>query len=242
MKQFFKRKNFAALPLIFLSLTTQAQKIYPANQTDLIFSMAQMNATAGVATTPVVRFSGFINHELQIHFELSKTIGVYSGWGIKNIGMINHMEYKGVNFKQRAYALSMPLALKMGNLKEQGYLAVGTELNVMTHYKEKFLYDETKVKKSEWFSNKVNLLNPAVFLQVKFFKSQVITLKYFLNDFLRYQPGGLTLPDGTVISDYGKSSKLFYISWGTHIHHTLPDDVKQKQKELEKLKSARWVD
>lgn len=176
-----------------------------------------------------------------MHIDFSKSFGLYTGLGIKNIGMINHFEYHKTNFKQRAYALSVPLAVKLGNMKNQNYIALGGELDLMMHYKQKFLYDDSKIKKGEWFSDKLNLLNPAVFLQFKFLRSQVITFKYFLNDFLRYQSAGLTLPDGTLIPDYGRSSKLFYISWGTHIAPKVPEVQNQKKREVE-MKSARWVD
>ncbi len=240
MKQIFKRNFFAALSLLFISLTGKTQQVYTANQTDLIFSLAQMNAST-ISTSPVLRFSGFINHEAQMHIDFGKTTGMYTALGIKNIGLINHIENRGMNVKQRAYALSIPLAFKLGNMKRQAYVALGGEINLMTHYKQKFLYGDAKTKEGEWFSNKVNLLNPAVFFQVKYLKSQVITFKYFLNDFLRYQPAGLMLPDGTVIPDYGQSSKLFYISWGTSIANKNPSEKKQEQ-ELEKMKSARWVE
>jgi len=198
--------------------------------------MAEMNSTP-ISTSQVVRFSGFANYETQLHIDFNKSLGLYTGLGIKNIGIINHVEYHKINVKQRAYALGLPLALKLGNLKNQHYIALGGEINLMTHYKQKIIFDDTKIKGGEWFSNKVNLLNPAVFLQVKFLKDQVISFKYFLNNFLRYQPGGLALPDGTVINDYGKSSKLFYISWGYNI--AAKDPEIKKQIEQERMKTAR---
>lgn len=234
-------KIFLILCMSLCTLAAQAQNVYPAHQTDFIFSLAQMNSTTGVSSSPVLRFSGFINYESQLHFDFSKSFGLYTGLGLKNIGMINHFDYYKTNLKQRAYALSVPLAAKLGNMKNQSYIALGGELDLMMHYKQKFLYGDTKIKQGEWFSNKLNLLNPAVFLQFKFLRSQVITVKYFLNDFLRYQSAGLTLPDGTLVPDYGMSSKLFYISWGTHIAPNVPEAQKEKKREAE-MKSARWVE
>jgi hypothetical protein len=224
--------------LILLAFSGKGQSSYPVSQTDLILSLGNMNSTA-VSSSPVVRFSGFLNHEWQLHFDFNKTIGLYTGLGLKNIGMINHFDDHGINFKQRAYAIGVPLALKLGSMNGQTYIVLGGEANIMTQYKQKFLYDNTKTKQSEWFSNKVNFFNPAVFFQFKFMKSQIITVKYFLRDFLRYQAGGLQLPDGTVVSDYGQSSKLFYISWGSSI--AIKDPVIE-QKKQQVIKSARWVE
>jgi hypothetical protein len=222
--------------LFSYGFSAKAQKKYAAHQTDLIFSLSSMNTTND-PTSAVMRFSGFLNHEEQLHFDFGKTIGMYTGLGVKNIGFINRFENHKTNFKQRAYALGIPLAIKIGHLNNQAFVALGGELNLMVHYKQKFLYNDTKIKSGEWFSDKVTLLNPAIFLQIKFLKSQTITFKYFLNDFLQYQSSGLTLPNGTLISDYGRSSKLFYISWGSHV--AIKDPQAKKEQELQKLKSAR---
>ncbi len=220
---------------IFICLATFpafAQKYYPTSQTELIFSYAKLNTTA-TTISEVVRFSGFINHESQLHINFNKKCGFYTGLGIRNIGMVNYFDSSKVTFKQRAYGLNVPFAFKIGNVKNQSFLAVGVDLNLLFHYKEKFLYDNTKTTNKEWFSNKVNTFNPAVFFQIKFLKSQAITFKYYLDNFLNYQSTGLKLPDGTIISNYGKSSTLFYISWASSIEF-------QENKELKKAKETKY--
>ncbi len=159
------------------------------------------------------------------------------GIGIKNIGMINNFGSYNLHLKQRAYALTVPLAFKMGKVDRMAFIALGAEANFLFNYKEKFLYGDTKTRKTEWFSNKVNWFNPSVFFQLKFLKTQVITFKYYLNDFLHYQKGGLTLPDGTVVSDYGKSSKLFYVSWGSHLEFK-DSDNKNIKKAKNRIRTA----
>jgi hypothetical protein len=231
-------KNIITAYLFLITLSGYAQKLYPANQSELIFSGAQMNSTNDVSSYPVTRFSGFFNYEAQRHLNFNKSSGMYFGMGIKNIGIINHFNGTDFRFKQRAYTLSFPLALKLGRVDRMAFLALGAEANIMYQYKEKFLYGNTKTRKSEWFSDKVNLFNPAVFLQFKFFKTQVITFKYYLDDFLKYQSGGLTLPDGTIVSDYGKSSKLFYVSWGSNIEIREPGNKNIKKVE-KRIRSAR---
>ncbi len=223
-------KTAITLYLFLSAFSGYSQKIYTASQIEFIFSSASMSSTA-LSSSPVVRFSGFINYESQLHFNLNKKMGFYTGLGIKNIGIINNFDKGTLAFKQRAYALSMPLALKLGNVTNQAFVALGAEANLMFNYKEKFLYSNTKTSRSEWFSNKVNIFNPAVFLQLKFLKSQVLTFKYYLSDFLNYQSSGLTLPDGNVVSDYAKSSKLFYISWGSNFEFK-KTKVKIKEKKM----------
>jgi hypothetical protein len=208
-------KNVIFLCFFLITHSGYSQRLYTASQTELIFSAGNVNATS-IPSSSVVRFSGFLNYESQVHFNFNKKSGFYTGLGIKNIGMINDFDKGTITFKQRAYALSVPLALKLGNVGNQGFIALGAEANLMLNYKEKFLYSNAKTSKSEWFSNKVNTFNPAVFFQIKFLKSQIITFKYYMNDFLKNQSGGLALPNGDVVSDFGKSSKLFYISWGSN--------------------------
>jgi hypothetical protein len=207
-------KNVIFLCLYLIAHSGYSQRLYSASQTELIFSSGNINSTS-IPSSSAVRFSGFLNYESQLHFNFNKKIGFYTGLGIKNIGMINKFDKGTITFKQRAYALSLPLALKLGNVGNQGFIALGAEANLMLNYKEKFLYSNIKTSRSEWFSNKVNTFNPAVFFQIKFLKSQIITFKYYLNDFLKNQ-SGLLLPNGTVVNDFGKSSKLFYISWGSN--------------------------
>lgn len=202
--------------LLISSQICSAQRIYKTSQTEFIFSSASLNPTS-IASSNVVRFSGFINHEGQRHVNFNNRIGYYTGIGIKNIGMINRFGIQDINFKQRAYAISIPFALKFGRIQRQSFMAVGVDINFLFHYKEKFLYNDTLTKQSEWFSKKVKPIQPAVFFQIKYLKSQIITFKYFLNDFLRYQPGGLALPDGSNVTNYGRSSHIFYISWGTSL-------------------------
>ena len=228
-------KNYIFILLLLISISGYSQRIYPATQTELIFSMASMNKTT-IPTSQVVRFSAVINHESQLHVNFNKSFGYYTGFGIKNIGMINRFSNQDINFKQRAYAVSLPLAIKFGSVQKEQFFALGGELNFLFHYKEKFLYDDTKIKRSEWFSSKVNAFQPAVFLQIKYFKSQAITFKYFLNDFLNYQPGGLLLPDGTLVNDYGRSSHLFYISWASHLEIK---DSDKKKPDPPKIRTAR---
>ena len=224
------KNSIIVVSLCLIVFSSYSQKVYLASQTEFTLSSANMNSTS-VSSSPVVRFSGFINHESQIHLNFNKRTGIYTALGIQNIGIINRFDSSNIRVKQRAYALSAPLAFKLGNLNKQTFIAIGAEANILFNYKEKFHYGDVKTRKSEWFSDKVNTFNPAVFFQIKFMKSQIITFKYFLNDFLRYQPGGLTLPNGTVVSDYGKSSKLFYISWGTNLEFRDPK-VKSKGKNM----------
>ena len=126
-----------------------------------------MNATT-IPSSGVVRFSGFLNHESQVHVNFNKKYGFYTGVGIKNIGIINSFESNKVHYKQSAYALTVPLALKVGKVTRQSFAAIGVEANWLFHYKEKFIFDKTKISKSDWFSTVVNPFNPAVFFQVKF--------------------------------------------------------------------------
>ena len=77
------------------------------------------------------------------------------------------------------------------------------------------LRDE-KFKKTEWFSNKVNIINPSVFLDVNSGKGVYVRFKYYLLDFLVEDKQDIKIY-GEKYNYFPESSKMFYVSIGTTI-------------------------
>lgn len=195
---------------------------------------------ASIDADPVVRFSAFFNSQQQFHFDFSNSFGLYTGIGVRNIGFINTFNdsnattpgsdgfrISDVKVKQRQYALGIPLALKLGSMSKNFYVAVGAELELFFNYKQKVFYNDSKQKYSEWFSSRSNLLNPSFFAEVNFPKGQFIRFRYYLNDFLKENSKGIDVSSaGSKLLYDSSPSELMYISIGTAIDW---DDVFKKE-------------
>ena len=243
-------KILLALFLLFAVLRTNAQstgstnKPYLASTGETMFSWGNVDA-GDVDVENVVRFSPVFNFGQQVHIDFSNSFGLYSGLSVRNVGLITHLEMSGydVKIKERSYSLGLPLALKIGNFEKNTNLAIGGEIEMMFAWKRKiFVGDDVKTKDYDWFSDEVNIFNPSLFAEIKFYRGVYIRYKYYLDDFLNYQNGGLVVPIPGVgspentLEDYAKSSQLMYVSIGTAISD------KKLDYEPDKLKSMKAND
>ncbi len=213
--------------------TIQAQdKAYWVSASEFIFSGGDVEATTGglypvgIDVNPIVRFSGFFHFQSQFHADFNKSIGIYTGVGIRNVGMINELN-DSLKVKQRVYSLGVPLALKIGSMPNRFYVALGGEAELFFHYKQKIFYDDEKFKQNEWFSDKVNLFNPSVFMDIHFNKGAYIKFKYYLFDFLQEDNQNIRF-DGKVFDYYPSESKMFYVSIGTTMRSMSPKSKRKK--------------
>lgn len=183
---------------------------------DLIFSQAQVKAADSIDVKSPLRFSGGFNLGEQFHVDLSRSFGMYTGLQLRNVGFISKIDT--LRLKHRAYALGVPVALKFGKIDSKIFLATGAEAEFMLNYKVKeFIRGKKVFKDSEWFSDKVEMFNPSVFLQINLGGWGNVKVKYYLKDFLKpVDPNeGYRLKGGAVVPAYTQESKLFYISWGS---------------------------
>jgi hypothetical protein len=153
---------------------TEYKKSYMATASEFILSMGNLgnaqiyapNPLGGVqipisdkASSPVPRFSAFFHFTQQMHYNFSSGLGMYTGIGLRNIGMINNLN-DTIRVKHRAYGISVPLAFKMGNMGKKSYFALGAEAEYMFHFKQKVFVGEGRGDKqnktSEWFSNRLS--------------------------------------------------------------------------------------
>lgn len=210
---------------------TEIKKWYAMNSNEIIFSGGELKVSDRLVFDPfvtgltmtnpynVVRFSMFLHIEQEFHYNFTKHIGFYSGIALKNIGFINRFKVgdETVKLKQRSYSIGIPVAIKVGNLQKM-YVTLGAEPELMFAYKRKIFFDGDKSKKSQWFSNDVNLFNPSVFAELNFRTGGYFKVAYYLSDFLANKTQSFALPGtATNVSYRIESSQLFYVALGTRI-------------------------
>lgn len=222
------KKNIFYLPFLLLFITIfiadaqdkPASKKYWMSASEFIFSGGDVKATGGpglgnIIINPIVRFSGFFHFQEQYHVNFNNNFGIYTGVGMRNVGMINELN-DSIKIKQRVYSLGVPFAFKFGKLSRGFSVALGGEVEFFFHYKQKVFYDDEKFRQSEWLSDKVNLINPSVFLDLHAGKGTYIRFKYYLLDFLRENKQNIKL-NGISYAYFPHESKMFYVSLGTTI-------------------------
>ena len=132
------KKIVLALFVIIVVTAThvKAQKLYPVTSGEMIFSQSQSSFTqefldqypdARLAANNV-RYTVFFHIGQYIHYDFNDNIGLYSGLGIRNVGMITDetlpqtvtttgatVLYDDHKIIRRQYMLGLPLAFKVGS-------------------------------------------------------------------------------------------------------------------------------
>lgn len=202
-----------------------AQKWQRLDAGEIIFSMGDLKVKGwNESADNTVRFSMFFHFQNQFHFEFNKTIGFYTGIGVRNIGFIHKWNLDGedLKMKHRSYSLGVPIAIKLGNFEKGIYGALGAEAELMFAYKRKLIYDGDKTKESEWFSNKVNIFNPSVFAEIKFKRGGYIRAKYYMIGFLTDKEDRFVLPGTNQEVEFTPGdNSIFSISVGSVLRASL---------------------
>ena len=222
-KELIMKKSIYILSIFIFSFSqTYSQEesksgFYYKTASEIIFSGGQMNIE-GADVNPVVRFSAFLHFQEQMHYDFGRSVGFFTGIGMRNIGFINLLG-DSLRLKQRVYSLGIPLALKIGNLKSGNFIVLGGEAEFFFNYKQKTFLNgrQNKIDKfNEWFSSRTNLFNPSAFVEFHFNKNKYIRLKYYLNDFLVAERQTVkTSKEGLYQKFTPEQSMLFAISFGT---------------------------
>jgi hypothetical protein len=222
-----KSKILLSILILFFTSSANSQEVqkkyYWAGELEFIPPLFD------VKVGRVLRFSGFYNAQEQFHYNFSPHLGFYTGFGIRNVGFINKLN-DSIKVKQRVYSAGIPLALKIGNMEKSAYIALGGELELFFNYKQKTFYKDTKSKFNEWFSDRTDLLNSSVFLEIKGKRGGFIRFKYYINDFLKGEKQTVTV-NGFDYPYYPSKSKLFYVSIGSVLNNKA---IKSKRSFREK--------
>jgi hypothetical protein len=217
----FKNFVFLLFFLLILSKSNLNAQIYAENSGEFIFSYSNVEKM-GIEIPSKMRFTLFFHAGQNLHYDFSNTFGFFSGYGIRNIGIVT--EEAGVVFKRRTYSLGIPLALKIGSFKDHLYFYGGGEYELFFHYKQKKYIDGNKTKQSEWFSDRTKRFAPSFFVGIQFPAGINLKFKYYPQNFLNTSFSGSDFGSLVNYSEYNKT-QLFYISLSFNF----------KNKDLKKL-------
>ena len=218
MKNFKIYILFLAIGTLFFANSYSQDRIYAESSNEIIFSFADVVYNGQSLATPT-RFSMFFHAGNNVHFDLNDNVGIYSGYGLRNIGFIT--EDNGVKMKRRTYSLGIPLALKLGVFSQKFFVYGGGSYEMFFHYKQKQFIDGNKEKYSEWFSDRTDRFAPSFFAGIQFPKGINLKFKYYPNDFLNRSFAGRDFGENVDYSNYSKTN-LFYIGLSFNFN---PEDM-----------------
>jgi hypothetical protein len=203
-------KNFAILillsiTLIPLNVNSQFSK---ENSGEFIFSSSNVESN-NIKINSKIRFTCFFHLGQNLHYDFSNVFGVFSGYGIRNIGIIT--EENNIVVKRRTYSLGIPLAVKLGSFKNHFYVYGGGEYELFFHYKQKQFINNNKTRQSEWFSNRTQRFAPSFFTGLQFPGGINLKFKYYPENFLNVKFRGTDFGQAVDYSDFNKT-QLFYFS------------------------------
>lgn len=177
-------KKLMALALICAPIHLYAQqKIQVINISEFIFSSADISHLTH-DIYPKLRFSFFYHTSFQFHYQLTPQIGVFSAASIRNVGY--RAKLNGGTFKQRAYMLGIPLAIKSGDFNNARYMFAGLEMDYAFHYREKYKNGYSQAT-GAWFAQQIHAFHPSVFIGYSFNHTFEFSFKYYFNNFVRQQ-------------------------------------------------------
>ncbi len=142
--------------------------------------------TSGNVTYKTIpRYSYFFNMGVDINFNLHKNISPFTGFQLKNIGLITRIN-DSIRFKERVYTIGAPIGIKLFSNDKKFMFKTGADVALAFNYKKKyFLNDDKLYKKNEFFSNDASYLFASVFAGVSY-AGISLTGNYYLTNF--YNP------------------------------------------------------
>ncbi len=223
MKRYFL---FLTILIAVISMETNAQRIYHSNGGEVIFSGADVNFN-GTDVNTNIRFTLFFHAQHHLNLDVTNNIGLFTGIGIRNVGLITDDLYQNVGFidvdnthpnynkstkiKRRSYSLGFPIALKLGIFDKNYFFFVGGEYEWMFHYKQKLFIDGNKTKFTEWTSDRVNPWIPSLFGGIQFPQGFRLKFKYYMDDFLNTSYTGVDFSQPVDYSQF-ESTGIWYVS------------------------------
>lgn len=221
------------LLLLIVTVTGNAQsrmghptkKIYFSTGMDGYILSTTLKQKAGDdigLSTP--RFTGFVNIGVNINYDFSSRMGLYTGLNIKNIGFIEKYSNPDSTVKRRVYTLGIPVGLKIGDVKYGSYLLVGGGVDFPFNYREKGFVDRgNKTKFNEWFSDRTPKAMPYVFVGVHLRPLLSLKLQYYPLNFMNdgYRQTALAGRPELPYRDY--DVRLIMLTAGIDISYTPKD-------------------
>lgn len=219
-------------------------KTYWTFDWESIFSLGRVDAGADELKA-VVRYAPFFNATYHFNIDFSDLMGMYTGIGVRNVGLISHHTNDNnqlTKIKERSYALGMPLAFRIGDLPDGASFALGAMGELMFAYKRKiFTPDGEKRKIYFWMDERLNLLNASLLAELRFPKGSYLRANYYLRDFFnpdKYR--GISAAEGVDLPEYGLQSRLFSISFGFVDELDFDKDDKPKRSNANARKTTAF--
>lgn len=130
-----------------------------------------------------VRYTNMFKLGTNFNYEFNNNFGVFSGWGLKNIGFIEKKADSTI--KRRVYALGVPVGIMLGDLNKGNFFLAGAGVDLPFHYKEKGFIKRNKKKKTrEWFSNRTPNFMGYFFVGAHIKQGLDIKFSYYPQNFL----------------------------------------------------------
>jgi hypothetical protein len=203
-------KNLVLLILISSTIAKNNLKaqVYSENSGEVIFAFSEVEKK-GTEIPTKMRFTLFFHVGQNFHYDFSNNVGVFSGFGIRNIGVIT--DENDILFKRRTYSLGVPLALKLGSFKDHTYFYTGGEFELFFHYRQKQYINGNKSDHGEWFSNRTKRFAPSLFAGIQFPGGINLKFKYYPENFLNTKFKGNDFGAQVDYSEFNKT-QLFYLA------------------------------
>jgi hypothetical protein len=164
-------------------------KPYFGNSLDGVLASTAFIDRGGNSSLGTLRLAGFFHIGFTYNYNFNKTLGVYTGLDLKNLGLIEKFTNLNTTLKQRVYALGIPVGLRIGDLKHRNYWFLGAGIDLAIHYKYKLWNDQLpKIKSSGWFSNQSELLLPYIFTGFAI-KGNTFKIQYYPTNFISPNAG-----------------------------------------------------
>jgi len=208
IKFLLMRNIILAFLFIFLlsAPNIQAQKVYSSNQIKLIFSNAPGISRGSENIASPMRFTAFFNYSTFLNVDLTKYFGVSIGLEMKNIGVI--LKDSAFSTKHRAYAVGVPVYLRIGNMDKKWYFLAGAQYDYLFAYKEKIFVDDAKIKRHPY--NSVRPFIPSVFIGFKGKSGASISVHYMLQNFFTDDYRFKDPRDNHELTSYNNSQLLYF--------------------------------
>lgn len=160
------------------------KKFYASGEFAALFQTATIESPFSNQSLGTLRFTYGMNYTLHLNYDIQNWIGLYTGVGIKNIGFIEKAPIKDSTIKRRLYSLTVPLGIKLGNVKKRSYAIIGGGIDLPLNYREKSFENRgDKIKYSEWFSDRVPQVMPYIFAGASLDPGITIKAYYYPQNF-----------------------------------------------------------
>lgn len=217
-------------------LVSTPKRFYFGNGYEFVTLSTALFSKPGIDTKLTVpRFTAIVNFGFNFHYDLNKTLGIFAGIGLKNLGFIEKIGDSTI--KRRVYTIGVPVGLKIGDLWNRDFVFFGGGVDVPFNYRQKsFKNRGDKDKFNDWFSDRTAKFMPYLFAGYSFdpgitFKVQYYPANFFNTDYQEIHPLGFTSKPYT-----GYKANLLLLCLGIDIHY---NKYKVHEREYQEMKRER---